>query len=84
MEEIDAHGNIEEAVDDAVGQTGVSLFGAAMTTIIGFGIISFSVLPPMQQFGFITAMAIAYSFIGAVFVLPAILVVWARYKAERA
>lgn len=78
VEEFKRDGDIENAVDKAVGKTGVSLLGAALTTIVGFGIIGFSILPPLQQFGVITALAIGLSFIGAVFVLPAILVIWAR------
>lgn len=83
VEEIHEHEDIEMAVDNAVGRTGVSLLGAAMTTIVGFGIIALSLLPPIQQFGLITAIAIAYSFIASVFVLPAFLVIWARARAKR-
>jgi predicted RND superfamily exporter protein len=82
VEEFQRNGDIDNAVNKAVGRTGVSLFGAAITTIIGFGIIGFSILPPIQQFGVITALAIGLSFIGAVFVLPAILVIWARTKQK--
>ncbi len=78
VEEIDRHGEIDTAVRRSVGRTGVSLFGAAITTVIGFGIIGFSILPPVQQFGIITALAIGYSFIASVFVLPAVLVIWAK------
>ena len=83
VEEFKRNGDIDNAVDKAVGKTGVSLLGAAITTIIGFGIIGFSILPPIQQFGVITALAIGLSFIGAVFVLPAILVIWARQKQKK-
>ncbi|MFP4545779.1 MAG: efflux RND transporter permease subunit [Methanomassiliicoccales archaeon] len=83
VEEFNGNGDISTAVDKAVGNTGVSLFGAALTTVIGFGIIGFSILPPVQQFGVITAMAIGFSFIGAVYVLPSFLVLWARWKAKK-
>jgi len=33
---------------------------------------------PLSQFGYITALAIAYSFLVAVFVLPSALMVWAK------
>ncbi|NYT11328.1 MAG: RND family transporter [Methanomassiliicoccales archaeon] len=82
VEEFKRNGDIDNAVNKAVGKTGVSLLGAALTTIVGFGIIGFSILPPLQQFGVITALAIGLSFIGAVFVLPAILVIWARTKQK--
>ena len=83
VEEIHAHEDIEMAVDNAVGKTGVSLLGAAMTTVVGFGIIAFSILPPIQEFGMITAIAITYSFVASVFVLPAFLVIWAKARAKR-
>ncbi|TFG57303.1 MAG: hypothetical protein E4H30_00955 [Methanomassiliicoccus sp.] len=83
VEEIHEHEDIEMAVDNAVGKTGVSLLGAAMTTVVGFGIIAFSILPPIQEFGLITAIAITYSFVASVFVLPAFLVIWAKARAKR-
>lgn len=83
VEEIHEHENIEMAVDNAVGRTGVSLLGAALTTVAGFAIIGFSLLPPIQEFGLITAIAITYSFLASVFVLPAFLVIWARARAKR-
>ncbi len=83
VEEVHDHEDIEMAVDNAVGKTGVSLLGAALTTVVGFGIIGFSVLPPIQEFGVITAIAITYSFVASVFVLPAFLVIWAKARAKR-
>jgi len=83
VEEIHEHENIEMAVDNAVGKTGVSLLGAALTTVAGFAILGFSLLPPIQEFGVITAIAITYSFLASVFVLPAFLVIWARFRAKR-
>ena len=54
------------------------LFGAAMTTVLSFGVLSQSILVPMQQFGTITALTILFSFLSSVWVLPSILVLWAR------
>ncbi len=68
------------ALCDTVGHTGAALFGAAATTIGGFGILTFSVLPPMAQFGIVTALSIFYSFLASVFVLPSFLAIWARRK----
>ncbi len=52
--------------------------------LAGFAaIIGFSLLPPIQEFGLITAIAITYSFLASVFVLPAFLVIWARARAKR-
>jgi uncharacterized membrane protein YdfJ with MMPL/SSD domain len=63
-----------------VGHTGAALFGAAATTIGGFGMLTFSVLTPMAQFGIVTALSIFYSFLASVFVLPSFLAIWARRK----
>ncbi|UCC92385.1 MAG: MMPL family transporter, partial [Thermoplasmata archaeon] len=70
----------KDALCNTVGHTGAALFGAAATTIGGFGILTFSILPPMAQFGIVTALSIFYSFMASVFVLPSFLAIWARYK----
>jgi multidrug efflux pump subunit AcrB len=43
----------------------------------------FATLPPLQQFGIITAMTIIYSFLASVFVLPTFLVFWAKWKKRK-
>ncbi len=70
----------EAAMCTTVGHTGAALFGAAATTIGGFGILAFSILPPMAQFGIVTALSIFFSFLASVFVLPSFLAIWARRK----
>jgi hypothetical protein len=42
--------------------------------------LAFSILPPMAQFGIVTALSILYSFLASVFVLPSFLAIWARWK----
>ncbi len=73
----------EEAMCTTVGHTGAALFGAAATTVGGFGILTFSILPPLAQFGIVTALSIFYSFMASVFVLPSFLAIWARWKLGR-
>ncbi len=70
----------KDAMCETVGHTGAALFGAAATTIGGFGMLTFSILPPMAQFGIVTALSILYSFLASVFVLPSFLAIWARWK----
>ncbi|MGC9308639.1 MAG: MMPL family transporter, partial [Thermoplasmatota archaeon] len=72
--------SIGEAAHVTVRHTGISLFGAAATTIAGFGLLSFSLMPPLQQFGQITALTILFAFISSVLVLPSFLILWARRK----
>ncbi|MFP4001077.1 MAG: MMPL family transporter, partial [Thermoplasmata archaeon] len=70
--------NLYDAMHDTVQNTGAALFGSAATTIGAFAILSTSKILPLAQFGYITALAITYSFLVAVFVLPSILMVWAK------
>jgi len=70
----------EEAVMVTTGATGRGVLGAALTTAVGFGILNFSSMVPLAQFGLITAMAIAYAYIGATVALPTLLVIWGRRR----
>ena len=72
------HHSLEKAVNNTVKNTGSALFGAAMTTVLGFGVLFFAILPPMKQFGTMTALTILYSFLSSVWVLPSMLVIWAK------
>ena len=83
MEELEAHGDLARSTHNTVKRTGSALFGAAMTTVVGFGILVFSVQPPMRQFGVMTALTIFYAFLASVWVLPSMLVLWARYQRSR-
>ena len=73
---------IDDACRSTVTHTGTALFGAAATTISGFGLLVFALMPPLQQFGGITALTILYSFLASVFILPTFLVVWAKRKQK--
>jgi predicted RND superfamily exporter protein len=77
-EELETHGDISKAIHNTVKYTGTALMGAAITTIVGFGILALSISPPMQQFGLLTAITILYSLIASIYVLPSMLVLWAR------
>jgi len=83
LEDLERFDNIDDACRSTVSHTGTALFGAATTTIGGFGILIFSLMPPLQQFGGITALTILYSFLASVFVLPTLLVMWAKWKQKR-
>ena len=78
IEEIEHHHSLDKAINNTVKNTGSALFGAAMTTVLGFGVLFFAILPPMKQFGTMTALTIFYSFLSSVWVLPSMLVLWAR------
>ena len=48
----------------------------------GFFILSFSVLTPLRVFGQITALAVLYGYISSVFILPTLLVIWAKHRKK--
>lgn len=67
------------ALHTTVTGTGGALLGTALTTMGGFGTLALTILPALQQFGIVTALTILYTFLGSIFVLPALLVHWTRY-----
>ncbi len=69
-----------EAAKRTTRLTGKGVLGAALTTFVGFGVIGFSIMVPIQQFGLIAALSILFSYIGATFVLPSMLVIWAERR----
>jgi predicted RND superfamily exporter protein len=71
--------DVWESLWVAVTGTGGALLGSAATTVGGFGVLAFAILPPLQQFGIITGITIIYAFLGSVFILPSFLVLWTRY-----
>jgi predicted RND superfamily exporter protein len=83
MEDIERFDDVYEATRSTVSHTGTALFGGAATTVAGFGLLTLATLPPLQQFGIITALTIIYSFIASVFILPTFLVMWAKWKKRK-
>lgn len=67
------------ALRRTVAQTGGALAGSALTTAIGFGVLTTSTLRPFEQLGYVIVYAIAYSFVAAVLVLPSLLALWDRF-----
>jgi len=63
----------ERGAERVMRSTGSALLGSALTTIAAFGLLSLSFLPPLKMFGISISIAIFYSFISCVFILPAIL-----------
>ncbi len=78
-QELERSDTVWEAMHTAVTGTGGALLGSAATTVGGFGVLVFAILPPLQQFGIITGLTIIYAFLGSVFILPSLLIIWTRY-----
>jgi predicted RND superfamily exporter protein len=76
--ELDRRDDVRTALEASVVGTGGALLGSAVTTAGGFGVLAFSLVPVMQQFGLVIAVAISFAFLASVLVLPSLLVVWTR------
>ncbi len=81
MEET-SENHLYDAMHETVQNTGAALFGSATTTVAAFAILATSEILPLAQFGYITALALLYSFIVSVFVLPSGLMLWAKYRQK--
>ena len=75
--------DIVTAVRKTVVHTGSSIFGAAATTMAGFGTLMLSSMPPIAEFGEIATLSILYSFVLSVFVLPSFLYIWAEWRERK-
>lgn len=73
---------INEALRRTVSGTGSALVSSAITTAIGFGVLSFALLPALRHFGFVLAVGVVYSLVTAVYILPSLLVLWERFVGE--
>ena len=73
----------EEAIRSTTTNTGGALAGSAFTTVAGFGILMTASLVPFQQLGLVTAYTILLALVGAVIVLPSMLVLWDRWHRAR-
>ncbi len=71
--------DVTTAVRHTLTGTGGALLGSAVTTALGFGVLSLSLLPPLAEFGLITALTIVYALVASVVVLPSLLVLWTRH-----
>jgi predicted RND superfamily exporter protein len=80
--ELDERGDAARALEESVVGTGGALLGSAVTTAVGFGVLSFSLVPVLQQFGAIIALTLVFAFVASVLVLPSLLVLWTRYVAR--
>ena len=82
-EEFTRHRNPERAAVRTLSTTGSALLGSALTTALGIGVMAASPLAALQQFGITAAVAIAYSLIFSVLVVPPAMTVWGAYQNMR-
>ncbi len=65
-----------EAIDVTAARTGRAFIVSAMTAIAGVGVIAFSSLPLLSNFGLFVALKVAIALLAALVVLPP-LIIWA-------
>ena len=78
----DRTGDVVTAVSETIGHTGAALLIAAVTTMVGFGLLILTPMPVEQQFGLITALTILYAFLTSIFILPPALMFWGNWKKK--
>lgn len=83
-EEKERGGSPEEAVRRTLQRTGAALVASAATTSAAFGVLGFSNLVAVAQFGVITAMTMVASLVTTVLAQSSALLLWERYHRRRA
>ena len=83
QEEFSRVRNPEKAAVRTLATTGSALLGSALTTALGFGVLVFSPLQGLSQFGITAAITIAYSLLVSILVVPPVMTVWGAYENMR-
>ncbi len=83
LEQRERGGTPEQVAGETIRHTGAALVGSAVTTASGFGVLVFSGLEPIRQFGGVTSVTILYALVAAVLAEAAGLVVWDRHHRKR-
>ena len=79
----DKTGDPEKAVTETVSRTGSAVFIAALSSMLGFGILVTAPIPPQVQFGLITSITLVYAFLNSIIVLPLVLARWAKWRKKK-
>ncbi|MFN2364053.1 MAG: RND family transporter, partial [Halarsenatibacteraceae bacterium] len=75
LEELNNNANVETAIKKAMFTVGRANFFNAAAVIAGFLVLLLSSVPPLRQFGLLTSITMLVSFLGAMLILPALLMV---------
>lgn len=80
-EEREAGLTVGEALRSTYARTGVAVLASGVTSIAGFGVLAFSRIAMLRDFGLVTIVDLSVSLAGVMLVLPATLV-WAESGFE--
>ena len=73
----------EAAAVRTLATTGSALLGSALTTALGLGVLIFSPVLTMQEFGITAAITIAYALIVSTLLVPPAMTIWGAYQNMR-
>jgi predicted RND superfamily exporter protein len=76
-EEREAGSTIGEALRLTYARTGTAVLASGLTSIAGFGVLAFSGITMLRDFGLVTVVDLSVALLGVMLVLPAALV-WAE------
>jgi len=82
-EEIELHASREEALAAAGTGTGGALVASGASSIVGFAILALAPMPMFASYGLLTAVMIAMALVASLLVLPSLLMVVTRDRAEK-
>ena len=83
QEEFAKRRNPETAAIRTLATTGSALLGSALTTALGFAVLTLSPLQSFEQFGITATITIAYALIVSILVVPPAMTVWGAYQNMR-
>lgn len=69
-----------DSMKTTVHAIGTAVIGSGLTTIVGFGVLSFASMPMMQHLGQTLALGIAYCLLAALFVNPVFILLEEDYE----
>jgi predicted RND superfamily exporter protein len=69
-----------DSMKTTVHAIGTAVIGSGLTTIVGFGVLSFASIPMMQHLGQTLALGIAYCLLAALFVNPVFILLEEDYE----
>ena len=69
-----------DSMKTTVHAIGTAVIGSGLTTIVGFGVLSFATVPMMQHLGQTLALGIAYCLLAALFVNPVFILLEEDYE----
>jgi hydrophobe/amphiphile efflux-3 (HAE3) family protein len=70
------------AIQYSVSQIGTAITVSGMTTVFGFAALMLSSFGIISNFGLVTVISVFFALIGAIIVMPAILVIASRFEKE--